>query len=118
MASPPPASSAPLQDAAPASGSDAAQQQRPARARSPRFPPHNAPRTWFLTNGTSPISIALATQLLDHGDHVVAGVLPAEFERESGRSEEFRNFLDRVSSAEGDKERWKERLRVVSLDAR
>ncbi|KAL1626264.1 hypothetical protein SLS54_003101 [Diplodia seriata] len=108
MASPP-------QDAAPDASS---QQHRPARPRSPRFPPHNAPRVWFLTNGTSPISIALATQILDHGDYVVAGVLPAEFERESGRSEEFRSFLDKVSGAEGDQERWKERLRVVSLDAR
>lgn len=91
---------------------------RPARPRSPRFPPHNAPRVWFLTNGTSPISIALATKVLEHGDYVVAGVLPAEFERESGRSEEFRDFLDIVGTGEGERERWKERLRIVGLDAR
>ncbi|KAK7540009.1 uncharacterized protein J3D65DRAFT_693882 [Phyllosticta citribraziliensis] len=91
---------------------------RAARPRSPRFPPHNAPRVWFLTNGTSPISIALATKVLEHGDYVVAGVLPAEFERESGRSEEFRDFLDIVGRAEGERERWKERLRIVGLDAR
>ncbi|KAF4304682.1 Retinol dehydrogenase 8 [Botryosphaeria dothidea] len=122
MASPPPASSASATEASAPQTSGgtaaAASSQRPARPRSPRFPPHNAPRVWFLTNGTSPISIALATQILDHGDYVVAGVLPAEFERESGRSEEFRDFLDKVSSADGDKQRWKERLRVVSLDAR
>lgn len=127
MESPPAATSqAPVPGTASASGAAAtaasaaasAAAQRPARPRSPRFPPHNAPRVWFLTNGTSPISIALATQILEHGDYVVAGVLPAEFERESGRSDEFRDFLDRVGSAEGDKERWKGRLRVVGLDAR
>lgn len=114
----PPQAPAPQSAAAPGAGQPAAAGQRPARPRSPRFPPHNAPRVWFLTNGTSPISISLATQILEHGDYVVAGVLPAEFERESGRSEEFRDFLDKVGGAEGDKERWKERLRVVSLDAR
>ncbi|KAF2137331.1 uncharacterized protein K452DRAFT_321881 [Aplosporella prunicola CBS 121167] len=91
---------------------------RPTRPRSPRFPPHNAPRVWFLTNGTSPISIALAEQALDHGDYVVAGVLPAEFERETGRSDEFRGFLDKIGRGEGERERWKERLRVVALDGR
>ena len=91
---------------------------RPARPRSPRFPPHNAQRVWFLTNGTSPISIALADQALDHGDYVVAGVLPAEFERETGRSDEFRGFLDKIGRGEGERERWKERLRVVALDGR
>ncbi|KAF2084387.1 short chain dehydrogenase/reductase family protein-like protein [Saccharata proteae CBS 121410] len=104
--------------ASPATSTSAAAAARPARPRSPRFPPHNAPRVWFLTNGTSPISIGLARQVLEHGDYVVAGVLPIEFDRDSGRSEEFREFLDEVGSAEGERGRWKERLRVVGLDGR
>jgi NAD(P)-dependent dehydrogenase (short-subunit alcohol dehydrogenase family) len=69
---------------------------------------------WFITIGTSPIAIALAKQVLDHGDYVVAGVVPLEFEKREGQSEEFRGFLDEVKKAE----RWRERLRVVGLDAR
>ncbi|OCK77382.1 short chain dehydrogenase/reductase family protein-like protein [Lepidopterella palustris CBS 459.81] len=84
------------------------------RPRSPRFPPHNAPRVWFITTGTSPVAIALARQVLEHGDYVVAGVLPIEFEKHEERSEEFRAFLDEVKTTQ----RWKERLRVVGLDGR
>jgi hypothetical protein len=89
-----------------------AQSARPPRPRSPHFPPHNAPRVWFLTRGSSPIAIALARQVLDHGDYVVAGVVPVEFERREGQSEDFRNFLEDVKKTE----RWRERLRVVGLD--
>ncbi|CAI6333669.1 unnamed protein product [Periconia digitata] len=87
---------------------------RPARPRSPHFPPHNAPRVWFMTIGSSPIAIALAKQVLDHGDYVVAGVVPQEFERREGQSEDFRAFLEDVKRTE----RWRERLRVVGLDGR
>jgi len=87
---------------------------RPPRPRSPKFPAHNAPRVWFLTNGTSPVSISLAQQVLEHGDYVCAGVLPAEFEKTDERSEEFKAFLEDVKGTE----RWRERLRVVGLDAR
>jgi hypothetical protein len=91
-----------------------AQTARPPRPRSPHFPPHNAPRVWFLTRGSSPIAIALARQVLDHGDYVVAGVVPIEFEKREGQSEDFRNFLEDVKKTE----RWRERLRVVGLDGR
>jgi NAD(P)-dependent dehydrogenase (short-subunit alcohol dehydrogenase family) len=87
---------------------------RPPRPRSPHFPPHNAPRVWFLTIGSSPIAIALARQVLDHGDYVVSGVVPQEFERREGQSEDFRAFLEDVKQ----NERWRERLRVVGLDGR
>ncbi|KAF2797445.1 NAD(P)-binding protein [Melanomma pulvis-pyrius CBS 109.77] len=83
---------------------------RPPRPRSPHFPPHNAPRVWFITAGTSPTAIALARQVLDHGDYVVAGVVPIEFEKRE--SEDFRVFLEDVKKTE----RWRERLRVVGLD--
>lgn len=94
--------------------STAPSSSRPPRPRSPHFPPHNAPRVWFITAGTSPISISLAKQVLDHGDYVVAGVLPSEFEKREGQSEDFRAFLEDVKKTE----RWRERLRVVGLDGR
>lgn len=62
----------------------------------------------------SPIAIALARQVLEHGDYVVAGVMPTEFEKREGQSEDFRTFLEDVKKTE----RWRERLRVVGLDAR
>jgi NAD(P)-dependent dehydrogenase (short-subunit alcohol dehydrogenase family) len=52
--------------------------------------------------------------VLEHGDYVVAGVMPTEFEKREGQSEDFRNFLEEVKRTE----RWRERLRVVGLDAR
>ncbi|KAF2015317.1 NAD(P)-binding protein [Aaosphaeria arxii CBS 175.79] len=94
--------------------SSAPSASRPPRPRSPHFPPHNAPRVWFITSGTSPISIALAKHVLDHGDYVVAGVLPIDFEKREGQSEDFRTFLEEVKKTE----RWRERLRVVGLDGR
>lgn len=87
---------------------------RPPRPRSPTFPPHNAPRVWFIAIGTAPIAIALAKQVLDHGDYVVAGVHPLDFEKGEGQSEDFRLFLEEVKTAG----RWRERLRVVGLDGR
>jgi NAD(P)-dependent dehydrogenase (short-subunit alcohol dehydrogenase family) len=52
--------------------------------------------------------------VLEHGDYVVAGVMPIEFEKREGQSEDFRDFLEEVKRTE----RWRERLRVVGLDAR
>jgi NAD(P)-dependent dehydrogenase (short-subunit alcohol dehydrogenase family) len=40
--------------------------------------------------------------------------MPTEFEKREGQSEDFRNFLEEVKRTE----RWRERLRVVGLDAR
>jgi hypothetical protein len=45
---------------------------------------------------------------------VVAGVVPIEFEKKEGPSEDFRGFLEDVKK----NERWRERLRVVGLDGR
>ena len=87
---------------------------RPPRPKSPHFPPHNAPRVWFITTGSAPVAIALAKQVLDHGDYVVAGVMPTEFEKREGQTEDFRSFLEDVKKTE----RWRERLRVVGLDGR
>ncbi|KAI4651194.1 uncharacterized protein J4E79_009393 [Alternaria viburni] len=87
---------------------------KPPRPKSPHFPPHNAPRVWFITRGASPIAIALARQVLEHGDYVVAGVMPLEFEKREGQSEDFRTFLEDVKQTD----RWREHLRVVGLDSR
>lgn len=40
------------------------------------FPPHHQPRVWLLTNGTSPLAVALTEKLLAHGDLVAAGIPP------------------------------------------
>lgn len=81
-----------------------------------QFPTHNAPRVWLLTSGDSPIGISLSRKILDHGDYVVSGIIPTEFERDGARSEAFQDFLAEVSkkAAAG----WKERLRIVALDVR
>ncbi|KAI8943748.1 hypothetical protein NX059_001727 [Plenodomus lindquistii] len=94
--------------------SSAPSSSKPPRPRSPHFPPHNAPRVWFITRGVSPIAIALARQVLEHGDYVVAGVVPTEFEKREGQSDDFRAFLEDVKKTE----RWRERLRVVGIDRR
>ncbi|KAF2836974.1 NAD(P)-binding protein [Patellaria atrata CBS 101060] len=65
---------------------------KPSRPRSPHFPPHNAPRTWFLANGTSPIAVAVTRKALEHGDCVVLGIGPGEWESERG--EELRGFVE------------------------
>ena len=85
---------------------------------------------WFITDGLAPIAISLSRYLLEHGDYVVAGVLPTEFTEERG--DELREFLVEVAH-EGDAEgrdgmengdgprtmkRWRERFKVVGLDSR
>ncbi|EMD87675.1 hypothetical protein COCC4DRAFT_71076 [Bipolaris maydis ATCC 48331] len=87
---------------------------KPPRPKSPHFPPHNAPRVWFITRGVSPIAIALARQVLEHGDYVVAGVMPVEFEKRERQVDDFRTFLQDVKQTD----RWREHLRVVALDSR
>lgn len=82
----------------------------------PQFPTHNAPRVWLITAGDSPIGISLARSVLSHGDYVVSGIIPADFEKESTRSEDFKNFLADVG-ANAD-EGWRDRLRIVGLDVR
>ncbi|KAE9969369.1 hypothetical protein BLS_005394 [Venturia inaequalis] len=61
----------------------------------PQYPPHNAPRVWFMTDGLAPIAISLSRYLLEHGDYVVAGTLPSEFE--GARGEGLRSFMGEVA---------------------
>lgn len=89
-----------------------------ASAPSARFPTHHAPRVWFMTSGDSPIAIALARQVLAHGDSVVAGIPAGESERDEERSAEFRELLQDVGQKSGPGGEWRDRLRVVMLDDR
>lgn len=77
------------------------------RPKSPGFPPHNAPRVWFLTNGSSPIKIELARKVLDHGDYVVASVQPQD-----ERRDDFMDFLEEVKQ----KPERAKKVRAVQLD--
>lgn len=86
----------------------------PKPPRLPKFPAHNAPRVWFLTSGNSPIAISLSRYLLDHGDYIVAGVQPTEFEKDDEQSQDFKEFLEEARG----QETWQGRLRVVGLDIR
>ena len=81
-----------------------------------QFPTHNAPRVWLLTSGDSPIGVSVARKVLDHGDYVVSGIIPSDFERDGARSGEFQDFLCEVSKKTG--AGWKDRLRIVALDVR
>jgi hypothetical protein len=104
--------------------------------KTPHFPPSNSPRVWFLTDGLSPIAIALSKLLLEHGDYVVAGVLSEEFAGERGDG--LRTFLADAgreadmeignagspAAAENDDmakstgKTWRERFRALALDGR
>ncbi|CAC9886298.1 NAD(P)-binding protein [Aureobasidium pullulans] len=86
----------------------------PKPPRQPKFPTHNSPRVWFLTSANSPVGISLARHLLDHGDYIVAGVPPLEFEKNGEQSQHFREFLEEVK----EQETWSGRLRVVGVDVR
>ena len=79
-----------------------------------QFPTANSARVWLITSGDSPVGIALARAVLEHGDYVVTGIIQAEFEADEGRSHEFKCFLAEINRTNG----WKERLRVVALDIR
>lgn len=81
----------------------------------PRIPFLNdQPRVWFLTSGNSPIGASVARNLLEHGDSVVAGVLPAEYNTSESHKEDFEELLKEMSS----NQEYKSRFKVVSFDIR
>ena len=82
----------------------------------PEFPPHNAPRVWLVTSGDSAVGVSLIRHILNHGDHVVAGIVPAELGKDRAKSEDFRSFLAEMAAQSGSS--WKERLKLVTLDIR
>ena len=78
----------------------------------PQFPPHKEPRVWLLTSGRSPIAIALARQLLAHGDRVAAGVRLQDFDNDDERDAELKAMM--VDAGE----HARTRLKLVDLDIR
>ncbi len=97
----------------------------PTGAHTPHFPSHNSPRVWFLTSGSAPIATVLARQLLEHGDHVIAGLPTSETnalnqnnnenERITALQELLKEFGDAVEQPEGEEGG---RFRVAGLDIR
>ncbi len=79
-----------------------------------QIPPHSRPRVWFVTACNSPIGLALARLLIENGDHVVAGLLPTEYEIPNDRSIQFKGFLEEV----GQNNEWRSRMKVVGFDIR
>ncbi|PGH31721.1 hypothetical protein GX50_05500 [[Emmonsia] crescens] len=79
------------------------------------FPAHDGPRVWIISAGSSPIGIALARQLLAHGDIVVAGVPESNPEREDPRSADFEAFLNEMSAHDLG---YRERMKPVVIDIR
>jgi len=80
----------------------------------PQFPNHAGPRVWFITSASSPNGLAVAQELLKHGDLVVAG----DDTRLSAPEDEPKReaLLSLWDYAET--QRWEERLRKVRIDAR
>ncbi|KAK2764954.1 hypothetical protein FQN54_008653 [Arachnomyces sp. PD_36] len=80
------------------------------------FPAHTGPRVWLLSSGDSPIGLSIARQILAHGDYVVLGLVPPDFDRDDSRSADFDTFMDEVDK--NVENGWKERLRATVLDVR
>jgi NAD(P)-dependent dehydrogenase (short-subunit alcohol dehydrogenase family) len=79
-----------------------------------QFPTHSQPRVWLITGISSPIGIALARQVLAHGDSLVAGIEKIEmWHKDDDRGEECRRLWDDV-----EREGWKHRCRIVAFDGR
>jgi hypothetical protein len=96
-------------------------------SKEPEFPASNSPRVWLLTDGLSPTAVSLSRRLLEHGDCVVAGVVPEEFE--GPRGDALRSLMqekDGVHDWTGEQAgshhmtegRWKDKLRTASLNGR
>ncbi|KAL8868789.1 MAG: hypothetical protein Q9174_004753, partial [Haloplaca sp. 1 TL-2023] len=75
-----------------------------------KFPAHSEPRVWLISAGESPTGIALSRELLAHGDSVVYGIKSS-----GGYSDDLDEFWNEEVLV---KEGWKERSRMVRLDAR
>lgn len=80
----------------------------------PQFPTHAGPRVWFITSGSSPNGLAVAQELLKHGDLVIAGDDTRQSSPEDEPQREALLSLWTYAESQG----WEERLRKVRLDAR
>jgi hypothetical protein len=94
-----------------------------------------APQVWFLTDGLSPIGVALSRTLLKRGDYVVSTILREEFK--GSRGDGMRDLMNDVNNDgeglgdiddmdqddDGGPEHrnvsgWKDRFKVLQMDAR
>jgi hypothetical protein len=97
-----------------------------------------APRVWFLTDGLSPIAVALSKTLLRRGDYVVSTILPEDYK--GPRGDGLRNLMTEMNNEQESGNReihddeeeddedsspietiekgWKERFKLVPMDAR
>ena len=79
----------------------------------PQFPAHTGPRVWFITSASSPIGLAIAKELLKHGDLIIAG----DCSNSVGEDETQREALSSLRSY-AESHDWQERLRIVKVDLR
>ena len=76
--------------------------------RQPHFPSNNdKPRVWVLTAAESPVAVAVARQLLDHGDKVLAGIHPALLSRQDERTFELQKLTDELEERDEARSRFK-----------
>lgn len=79
-----------------------------------QWPKHSGPRVWFLSNGYSPVALALARRLIEHGDYVGLGVPSAASELTEGLEDDLNKLLEEVE----DGRNGKKRLRKIHFDLR
>ena len=85
-----------------------------AKGHNPQFSAHAEPRVWFITSASSPVGLAVAQEVLRHGDLVIAGddTKLATIDKDP-RPESLVSPIDHVES-----QAWEERLKVVRIDTR
>lgn len=107
------------QQTAAASMSDDQEPTSPAHANAQaepkaQWPKHTSPRAWFLSNGQSPIAIALGRRLIDHGDCVALGLPPAH----NASNEDVEDEVNKLFQEVEDKRDSRKRLRKIHYDLR
>lgn len=80
----------------------------------PQFPNHTTPRVWFITSALSPVGLAVAQEVLKHGDLVATGNDPGL--PGAGGDSRSEALLSLKSYAED--QGWEDRLRIINIDPR
>ena len=79
----------------------------------PHFPTHTKPRVWFITSASAPIGLAIAKELLKHGDLIIVGDCPNSVGEDETQYEALSSLRSYAESHD-----WEERLRIVKVDLR
>lgn len=82
----------------------------------PQFPTHNSPRCWFITDALNPLAIRLIRLLLEHGDHIAAGLPPSGLEDEE-RSAEYKQLMNECKTWKA-KDGWNGRIHGIQCDGK